>query len=63
VDHNVGVQEVPSSNLGGPTKFFLDLQIPTLTTLLARTKNYVPIRGASLTLEKPAIPDIFSVSH
>ena len=26
----LGVQEVPSSNLGGPTKFLKDLQTPTL---------------------------------
>src|SRR5580704_1935461 len=26
----LGVQEVPSSNLGGPTKFLKDLQAPTL---------------------------------
>ena len=28
----LGVQEVPSSNLGGPTKSLKDLQTPTLRT-------------------------------
>jgi hypothetical protein len=37
----LGVQEVPSSNLGGPTKFFRELQTPDLLLFCNRGPNKV----------------------
>jgi hypothetical protein len=67
----LGVQEVPSSNLGGPTKFLKDLQTADLPQLRLWSpteskmdagrglrKNSCVSSGALSSLKKPDKPDI-----
>ena len=50
----LGVQEVPSSNLGGPTKFFKDFQRPALTSDVIWSPTGVQTWDTGASLSAPA---------